>query len=100
MTVAAAKPRNDTENLAVLERLRPVFEGLKADRIRTESDLARYEQEIAEHRATAEVELGTSDLAQIRQMIQERRAENTAMVDQFETAIAAVKSRLEALPKA
>jgi hypothetical protein len=97
--MAATQPRRDADNLAILEKLRPVYEGLKAQKIRSESDVARFEQELANAKAAAEAELGTSNLDEIRARIAADRTANTAAVDEFEKKIGEIKRASEALGK-
>ena len=90
------KPRSDRENLAKLDRLRPIHEDLKGQKIRSESELQRAIRDLEEARRAAEEEVGTSDLDQIRGMVEERWAANTRDVDDFEAKVNAVQAAIPA----
>jgi len=90
----AANARNDAENLKAIEAIRPLFEKLQADRIRTEADIVRLAREHEEAKALAMEELGTSDETEIRTMIEDARLGNTQAADEFVAAVRAVQQRL------
>jgi predicted nucleic acid-binding Zn-ribbon protein len=98
--MAEINVRKDAENLAILERLRPEYERLKTEKIRSESDVERYEKELADARAAAVAALGTADLMEIRGRIERDRAVNTEAVDAFEAALAEIRRSSDALGKA
>lgn len=89
--------RMDSESLKRLEKLRPEFERLKAERIRAEGEIARLEQELQAAREFARRELGTDDETAIRRMIEDARARNTAMVEDFAGMLGAIGARLTKL---
>lgn len=91
MTAAA---RKDQDNLRILETLKPEFERLKATRIRTEAEVDRHAREHDQAKLEARERLGTDEETKIRQLIEEGRARNTQMVDEFVAAIEDVKARL------
>lgn len=90
----SAGPHRDSESLGRLEDLRPVFERLKADRIRAESDIERLTRELDEARRLARQELGTDDEDEIRRMIAAAEAETEAAVAAFSAALEAVAAKL------
>ncbi len=92
----STKSRNDKDNLARLEALRPVYEDLRNQRIRSEGDVARAQQDLAEAERLAKEELGTSDLGEIRRMVDERWRGNTAKVDEFEASVNDIRGKLDA----
>jgi hypothetical protein len=90
-----ARARNASENLKLLDQLRPSFEKLRTERIRADSEIERLEAELAEARALAREELGTDDEDEIRRMIEAMEAENSALVDTFATTLRAIEARLK-----
>ncbi len=90
----AIKPRSDRDNLAKLERLRPIHEDLKGQRIRSQSELERARKDLEDARREAEEEVGTSDVAEIRHMVEQRWTANTRDVDEFESKVMAVQAAI------
>ena len=93
----AAPARSNQENLTLLERLRPDYERLKAERIRAEGEIERLGRELEAARLAARAEFGTDDEGEIAAMIAVARARDAALVDAFAEALRAVESRLAAL---
>ena len=91
-----APTRKDSENLQRLEELRPLYEALKAERIRAESDIERLTRELDEARQSALEQLGTDDEDEIRRMIEAARARNTEAVEAFAATLRSIAARLEA----
>lgn len=92
-----AQRRTDADNLKRLETLRPEFERLRTERIRAEGEIQRLTRELDAARELARAELGTDDEAAIRAMIEEARARNAAMVEDFAAALDAIDARLSEL---
>lgn len=90
--------RNDQDNEARLAKLRPRYEALREQRIRQEQDVSRLEADVAEAERLAVEELGTSDVAEIRRIVERSYAANTTGVDAFEAAVGDVETRLRAVP--
>ncbi len=90
-----APTRKDSENLQRLEELRPLYEALKAERIRAESDIERLTRELDEARQSALEQLGTDDEDEIRRMIEAARARNTEAVEAFAAMLRGIAARLE-----
>lgn len=82
----------------MLDQMRPLYERLKAEKIRTESDLERLEKDYAAARQAAIAALGTDDEDQIRAHIQEIWATNSAAVDDFKSLLLQIEADLNALP--
>ena len=91
-----APTRKDSENLQRLEELRPLYEALKAARIRAESDIERLTRELDEARQSALEQLGTDDEDEIRRMIEAARVRNTQAVEAFAATLRSIAARLEA----
>ena len=90
-----ARARNASENLKLLDQLRPSFEKLRTERIRADSEIERLEAELEAARALAREELGTDDEDEIRRMVEAMEAENSALVDAFATTLRGIEARLK-----
>src|SRR5918911_5355660 len=90
-----ARARNASENLKLLNQLRPSFEKLRTERIRAESEIERLEAELEAARTLAREELGTDDEDEIRRMIEAMEAENAALVDAFAATLRGIEARLK-----
>ena len=95
--MAMKTARLDSENLRLLDQLRPAFERLRTERIRSEGEIERLGRELEGARAEALAAFGTDDEAEIRRLIEAARAENTALVDAFAGRVRAIGARLGAL---
>lgn len=91
--------RTNADTLALLERLRPAYERLRAERIRAEGEIERLTRELEAAREAARAELGTDDEGEIAVMIETARARNAALVEAFEAAVRAVEGRLATLER-
>lgn len=89
--------RKDSENLAIIERLKPEHEKLRNLRIRNEAELERGERDIAELKQELMESCGTDDLDAVRAKIVENYVANTSAVDEYVALFNAVKSALEAI---
>lgn len=89
--------RNDSENLAILESLKPEHARYVERRIRAQADLERGERDLAELKAALREEAGTDDLEVVRARISENYAENTRRIDEFTAAFEEVKAALAAI---
>jgi hypothetical protein len=90
-----ARARNASENLKLLDQLRPSFEKLRTERIRADSEIERLEAELEAARALAREELGTDDEDEIRRMVEAMEAENSALVDAFAATLRGIEARLK-----
>jgi chromosome segregation ATPase len=82
---------------AVQERLlelRKQHQSLHERKIATEQDRKNLEQRLQELRAQAEREFGTSDIDQLRRLLEERRQENERMVREYQQHIDDIQQRL------
>jgi hypothetical protein len=91
--------RTDAENLKRLDELRPAYERLKAQRIRAEGEIERLTRELDAARQAARETLGTDDEEAIRRLIEARRAENSARVDEFAALLKSIDQRLAKLER-
>jgi len=87
----------DSDNIARLEALRPRFEKLRDLKIRADAEVERAATELERAREHARKVAGTDDEDAIRAKIKESYERNTAAVDEFESAIAAVEAELAAI---
>ena len=90
-----ARARNASENLKLLDQLRPSFEKLRTERIRADSEIERLEAELEAARALAREELGTDDEDEIRRMVEAMEAENSALVEAFAATLRGIEARLK-----
>lgn len=79
--------RNDTENLAIIEKLRPEHTDFANRLIRSETELERGERDLADLKKTLKDGWGTDDLDEIRELIRNNYRDNTKAVDEFEASI-------------
>ncbi len=89
--------RFETDQLRRLEEMRKSFDKLRAERIRAEGEVERLTRDLDEARALAKAELGTDDEAQIQSLIDEARARNAKLADEFGIALREVETRLKQL---
>ncbi len=80
-----------------LEALKKEYSALHTQKITTEANIKNLEEQLARLQATAEKEFGTSDLAALQQILEERRRENEARVAQYEQHIQEIKGSLAAI---
>lgn len=89
------RPENDS--LRRLEAMRTTFERLRAERIRAEGEVDRLMRELEQARAKARDEFGTDDEAELQRLIEAALTENAKRVDDFNTVLRDVESRLRQL---
>jgi hypothetical protein len=89
--------RVDTNNLRRIENLRSRFEKLRTDKIRAESEVERLELELDQARQEALATFGTDQEDRIQVLIDEARAKNTRLVDEFEALLSDIETRLSRL---
>jgi hypothetical protein len=66
-------------------------------KIATERDRLNLEERLRELRAQAEREYGTSDIEQLRRLLEERRDENDRMVEEYQRHVEDIQGRLKAI---
>ena len=74
--------------------LREEYRKLHEKKIATERDRQNLEERLRELREQAEREYGTSDLEQLRQLLEQRRRENERMVAEYEQHVRTINERL------
>lgn len=89
--------RKDSENLAIIERLKPKHSAELNKLIRLEAELDRGERDLEELLAQLEQGWGTRDLNKVRDLIKQNYADNTAKVDEWVVGMTAVTDGLAAL---
>jgi hypothetical protein len=89
--------RLESDSLRRLDDLRKTFDKLRAERIRAEGEVERLTRDLDEARALAQAELGTSDEAEIRNLIEVALAQNAKQVEEFGSALGDVEARLRQL---
>lgn len=82
-----------------LEELKKEYADLHKQKITTEANIRNLEESLAKLRAAAEKEYGTSDLAELQQILEARRRENEDRVSQYEQHVREIKESLAALEK-
>jgi len=82
-----------------LTRLRDEYTKLHTKKIATEQDRKNLEQRLGELREQAEREYGTSDIEQLRLLLDERRKENERMVAEYQRHIEEIRERLAEIEK-
>lgn len=90
----ASPARTDAETLGILEKVRPVYERLRSERMRNEGVIQGCERD---HKAAEERAMemfGTSDEGEIRAIIEERRARNATRVDDFDAQVRQIQASL------
>lgn len=89
--------RKDSDNLAIIERLKPKHAAELNKKIRFEAELERGERDLEELLAQLEEGWGTRDLDKVRDIVKANYEANTAIVDEFSTALHAVAEGLAAV---
>ncbi len=80
-----------------LEALKKEYSALHTQKITTEANIKNLEEQLTRLRAAAEKEFGTSDLAELQQILEDRRRENEARVAQYELHLQEIKTNLAAI---
>lgn len=102
-----SKPQADTisgsaRDAAVqqkLETLKKEYDSLHRQKITTEADLKNLEKSLEKLKATAQENYGTSDIAKLREILENRRSENEDRVAQYEEHINEIKGNLADIEK-
>ncbi len=90
-------PSRDAVVQQKLEALKKEYADLHTKKITTEANIKNLEDNLAKLRATAEKEYGTSDIDQLKEILEKRRRENEAKVTQYEQHIREIKENLTAI---
>jgi chromosome segregation ATPase len=93
-TGAGANSPRDQAVQEKLEVLKKDYRELDTRKIQTETNIRTLEDDLQRLRDQAEKNYGTSDLAELQRLLEERRRENEALVAAYEEHIQAIKERL------
>lgn len=86
--------RTDEEIIKELELLKSEYARLDKKRIETETNLRNREEQLSQLRKKAEELYGTSDLNELRRLLEQWRAENERRVREYREHIEDIKNRL------
>ncbi|MEJ5300147.1 MAG: hypothetical protein WHS38_04080 [Thermodesulforhabdaceae bacterium] len=89
--------RSDDEILKELEALKAEYAKLDKKRIETATHLKSREEQLKELKAKAEATYGTSDLNQLRDLLEKWRRENEEKVKLYREHIEEIKEKLKEL---
>jgi DNA repair exonuclease SbcCD ATPase subunit len=78
-----------------LLKLKDQHRVLHERKIATERDRLNLEDRLRELRAQAEREYGTSDIEELRRLLDERREENDRMVEEYQRHVEDIQGRLK-----
>jgi hypothetical protein len=95
-TTSGLAPADRAAQERLLE-LRKQYQSLHERKIATERDRQNLEERLRELRTQAEREYGTSDIDQLRQLLEERRRDNDRMVKEYQQHIDDIQQRLNAI---
>jgi chromosome segregation ATPase len=77
-----------------LEGLKGDYKELETKKIQTETNIKTLEAELKKLREKAQESFGTSDLDELKKLLQKRRQENDTLVAEYEQHIQGIKKRL------
>jgi uncharacterized protein YaaN involved in tellurite resistance len=77
--------------------MRTIYERLRTERIRAESEVERLTVDLERVRESARATFGTDDENEIARLIEAARASNADAIAEFESLIRDLQTRLEAL---
>ncbi len=95
--MSPARGRDDADPLRRLEEMRAVYDRLRTERIRAEGEVERLARELDAARAEAKAAFGTDDEGEIQALIDEARARNAALVEEFGALIRGIEAKLQEL---
>jgi hypothetical protein len=90
-------PKRDALVKQKLEALKKEYAGLHTQKITTEANIRNLEDNLAKLRAAAEKDYGTSDIEELKEILETRRQENEARVTAYEQHILELKENLTAI---
>lgn len=77
-----------------LEGLKGDYKKLETKRIQTETNIKTLEAELEKLQEQAQKSYGTSDLEELKKLLEKRRQENETLVAEYEQHIQGIKERL------
>ncbi len=92
-TAEAVSPRDQAVQ-EKLEVLKKDYRELDTRKIQTETNIKNLEEEFQRLREQAQKNYGTSDLEELKRLLEERRQENERLVAEYEGHIQGIKDRL------
>jgi hypothetical protein len=95
-TFSGLAPGDQVAQERLLE-LRKQHQSLHERKIATERDRQNLEERLRELRTQAERDYGTSDIDQLRQLLEERRRDNDRMVQEYQQHIDDIQQRLKSI---
>lgn len=96
---AATVSNKDVQVQQTLEKLRDEYSKLHEQKIATDRDRKNLEEQLKELRGKAEREYGTSDVDQLRALLEQRRQENERMVEEYRQHVDGIKEQLSQIEK-
>jgi cell division protein FtsB len=90
-------PSRDKAVEQKLEALKKEYAKLHTQKITTEANINNLEVNLAKLRAAAEKDYGTSDLAQLHDILESRRRDNEARVAKYEQHVKEIQKNLAAI---
>ncbi len=93
--MSAAEHDHDAQLEQELKGLKSRYEALREDQVRTEQDLKNLTGQLEGLKARAKAEYGTDDPAELARILEDRRAENQRLVDEYRKHLAAVEADLK-----
>lgn len=94
-----ASSNRDAQVQQDMERLRQEYTKLHEQKIATDRDRENLEAQLRELRAKAEKEYGTSDIDELRALLEQRRKENERMVQEYRSHVEGIKEQLREIEK-
>jgi hypothetical protein len=92
-TAEAISPRDQAVQ-EKLEILKKDYRELDTRKITTEANITNLEEELERLREQAQKNYSTSDLEELKRLLEERRQENERLVAEYEVHIQGIKDRL------
>ena len=92
--MSAAEHDHDAKVEQELKRLKSRFEALREDQVRTEEKLKSLTAQLDGLKATAKTEYGTDDPAELARILDERRAANDRLVEEYRRHVEAIEADL------
>ncbi len=86
---------NDRVLQEELNRLKAEHQRLRDDKVRTGQDLDNLTRQLDELQARAKKEYGTSDPAELRKLLDQKRAENSKMVAEYRAHLESINEGLK-----
>jgi hypothetical protein len=90
-------PSRDKAVEQKLETLKKEYNDLHTKKITTQANIKNLEDNLAKLRAAAEKDYGTSDLDKLKEILETRRRENEAKVDEYERHVKEIQANLAAI---